>query len=684
MNDSPLEEPTPCPQQGIGNACVHNRITTEELCHFEVSLYKLGYRAPTYRMPASRLRMRWPTLLHATLAVVLCSHFTHAAVYQSVSELPTYINFDFIVVGGGTAGAVVANRLSEISKYKVLLIEAGPSNADVLYAQIPFTHPALLGSPYDWNYTTTAQDGLNGRILPYPRGKILGGTSSINFMIYNRGAAADYDLWANITGDSGWSWASIKKYFVKNERIVPSADGHDTHGQYDPSVHGTTGPVQVSLPNYPQVSLDSRTMEASKQLGPDFKFNLDHNNGTELGLSWNQFTVGGGKRSSSSTAYLSEHYLSRKNLHVVLNTHATRILPHHNGPFRSRDPTFETVEVFSNSGGAICTTPILLKASREIILSAGTIGSTQILLNSGIGDSKELSAVGVKPLVNIPSVGKNLTDHPLMQVVYNVNSTETYDRWGTSFSQNLQALKLDFNDHQNRFIFDPEAQAAALQEWLATKTGPFTSNGIHHLAWLRIPDNSSVWETHPDPSPARSAPHIELIISNSGGLTGLPGAHITVAVSIPYTHSRGTISLRSRNAMDHPLINPSILSHPYDSQAMLAGLRAAQRFLSAPAFADYVLDHAYPFTPETVNSDEVVLNGIKDIVSTSWHPVGTLAMSPKGARWGVVDPDLKIKALKGVRVVDASIMPSLPGAHIQVPVYAIAERASELIKQKWK
>ncbi|KAJ3505382.1 hypothetical protein NMY22_g17606 [Coprinellus aureogranulatus] len=609
--------------------------------------------------------MRWPRVLHATLVAVLCSNFTNSALYDSVSELPSHIYFDFIVVGGGTAGAVVANRLSEVSKYQVLLIEAGSSDAGVLNSQIPFTQAALLNSQYDWNYTTTPQEGLNGRILSYNRGKILGGSSSINFMIYTRGAAADFDRWANLTRDSGWSWKNIKKYFIKARLpfITVFDTRHSFFFTYDPSVHGTSGPVQVSLPNYPQASLDSRAIEASKQLGEEFKFNLDHNDGTELGLNWNQVTIGGGKRSSSSTAYLSEEYISRKNLHVVLNTHVTRIISS-STPFNRKDPTFKTVEVLSSLGGNISSKPVLLKASKEVILSAGVIGSTQILLNSGIGDSKELSAVGVTPLVNIPSVGKNLTDHPLIQVVYNVNSTETFDR----------------------VILDPDVQAAALQEWLANKTGPFTTltSGINHLAWVRIPDNSTVWKTHPDPSPDKSAPHVELIIGNSGGLTLLPGSHITIGLSITYTYFRGTISLRSNNALDPPLINPNILSHSYDSQAVLAGIRAAQRFLSAPVFADYVLNHVYPFTPQTVNDDEVVLKGIKDIVSTSWHPAGTLAMSPKGVGWGVVDPDLKVKGVKGVRVVDASVMPYLPAAHIQAPVYAIAERASDLIKQEWK
>ncbi|TEB29667.1 pyranose dehydrogenase [Coprinellus micaceus] len=566
------------------------------------------------------------------LAATACSHLARAALYNGLSELPKDLEFDFIIAGGGTAGAVVANRLSEMATFQVLLVEAGPTDRGILNIQVPGLQPTLQNSAYDWNYTTLPQAGYNGRVLPYARGRLLGGSSSINYMFYTRGPASDYDRWANITGDAGWSWKSIKQYYLKHENWAKPSSGIDTTGRYDPLAHGKDGPVSVSSPSYPQLTTDARVIEATKQLGPDFKFQLDHNDGYHLGICWNQFTIdSNGKRSSSASSYLADKYLRRKNLHVLLNTHVTRVLP----SLGAKD-TFRTIEVTSAINGNASSRRTQLKAAKEVILSTGTIGTTQILLNSGIGDGEELTAL----------------DHPLGSVTWRVNSTETFD---------------------------------ALEQWKKDGTGPWVSvGGINHLLWLRATDNSSLWDKYPDPSSSKAAAHLEFAITNNAGFSQLKdGNFISLGMTIPNPMSRGTIRLRSSDPFDSPLIDPALLSHPYDAEILVYAVRQVQRFLTAPAFSGYVLEHASPFTPATIGNDEEVLRILRETSATAWHPVGTAAMTRKGAGWGVVDPDLRVKRVKGLRVVDASIFPFIPATNTQAPVYAIAERASDLIKRAW-
>ncbi|KAJ2920935.1 hypothetical protein H1R20_g16160, partial [Candolleomyces eurysporus] len=416
-------------------------------------------------------------------------------------------------------------------------------------------------------------------------------------MFYTRGSASDYDRWAEVTGDPGWSWRRILPYFFKNERWVAPADGHNTTGQFDPTVHSRDGMTMVSLPSYNQTATDGRTIEATKQLGQEFKFNLDMNSGNPLGVGSNR---------------------------------------------------------------------VQLKAKKEVILSAGTIGSCHILLNSGIGNSTELSALGIKPLVSLPSVGKNLTDHPLASVSWRVSSNETFDVLNNS----------------------PELQAQALEQWLQNKTGPMTTPGINQVFWLRIPNDSPLWKVYPDPAPGRQSPHIELAMTNSAGFSGLVGHFVTVGMALPYPLSRGSLTLTSSNPLTPPLIDPNFSSSPFDVRAMLVAIRSTQKFLSAPAWKGYVLEHAWPFTEEIItqegeDGDEAILAILRNVTSTSQHPVGTLAMSAKDAGYGVVDPDLRVKGVVGLRVVDASVMPYIPAAHTQAPVYAIAERAADLIKAAW-
>ncbi|EKM76439.1 hypothetical protein AGABI1DRAFT_78505 [Agaricus bisporus var. burnettii JB137-S8] len=584
------------------------------------------------------------------------SSFVECAIWNSLNDVPNINrrNWDFIIAGGGTAGSVLASRLSENPKFNVLVLEAGPTNEDALMSIVPGLQGKLARTQYDWNYTTVQMPGYNNRSINYQRGHILGGSSSVNGMVFTRGAASDYDRWARVTGDPGWSWDSLQPYIKRQERFQPPVDDHNTTGQFDPSVHSLTGMVPISISGFQHPTVDSITLQATKELGGEFKFNLDMNSGSPLGIGWLQTTIGhDGTRSSAATSYLPPRIQSRKNLDIVLNTIVTRVLPEKSGDPSSRN-TIRTVELCPRDDPSAMT---VLTASKEVILSAGSIGSPHILLSSGIGDVNDLNALEIPVILNNPSVGRNMTDHPsLNNVSFGLREPIDLGPWA-----NLDA--------------DPDLQAQALELWQKNKTGPFTALVKYdHFGWIRVPD--ILLEEFEDPSSGPEAGHTELLIGSPSGKF----YDIRLRVSTPA--SRGSISLRSSNPLDAPIIDPNFLSHPFDIVAMREGIRAAQRFVASPAFSENGVTGLLPPWNGAV-SDSEIEEVIRDIAVTAWHPIGTAAMSPENADWGVVDPDLRVKGVDGLRIIDASIMPHIPCAHTQTPVYLIAERASDLIKEAW-
>ncbi|KAF9002555.1 pyranose dehydrogenase [Cyathus striatus] len=593
-------------------------------------------------------------MISRVFALLALSSVCSAALFQSVADLPKKVDYDFVIVGGGTAGAVLANRLTEIPKFKVLVIEAGHSNEGAVDSEIPFFAARLFGSQYDWNYTTTPQSALGGRVIPYPRGFILGGSSAINGLIYTRGSSSDYDRFAAITGDAGWSWNRMLPYLLKVEKWSLPPDRHDTTGQYDPQFHNTSGVNADGLTNAHPT--DGKVIQTTQDLSDTFPFNLDLNSGNPLGVAWAQATIGNGTRSTSATSYLAPNYINRPNLYVVINTKVTRVLPTGTGKGK---PDIRTVEISSGS-----SKPITITAKKELVLSAGSVGTPHILLSSGIGNSSELNQVGVKPVFNLPDVGKNLSDHIGIQISWAVNSNDTRD---------------------NLAIY-PDVMAAALAEWNANRTGPLTdiTGAVSHVAFLRLPDNSSIFETVPDPSSGSNAGHYELVFSNGGTITpGSTSHYFTMGVAVVSPTSRGQLTLNSSNPLDAPLINPNALTTDFDLFALRYAVRSAVAFLNGPAWNGYILNPSGLFQNVTVDNDDSLNDFIRASTGTVFHPIGTSSMSAKNASDGVVDPDLKVKGVSGLRIVDASVMPRLICGHTQAPVYGIAERAADIIRGDW-
>ncbi|KAF8638740.1 hypothetical protein AX16_010463 [Volvariella volvacea WC 439] len=550
-------------------------------------------------------------------------------IVNDFAEIET-IEFDFIVIGGGTAGSVLANRLSENPDFRVLVIEAGPSHEDVLEVKVPWLAPKLWSSQYEWGYNSVPQDALGGRVLRIPRGRLLGGTSSFNFMMHTRGPREEYDDFARIAKDERWSWNSLQPYFRRNERWVPPNDGHDTTGQYDPSLHSEEGMVATSLAGYP-TPIDQLIVAASRELGGAYNFTLDYCSGNPLGMGWLQTTIDGHTRSSAATAYLALPYLERSNLFVLVNAQVGRLLSTRGS---SQDLDFRTVQFRSVGEDALRE----VTAKKEVILSAGVIGSPQILLNSGIGDQSSLSAVGVDPLVHLPDVGRNLVDHCVVANAWSVNSTDTFET-----------------------TKQPHVSSKLLEEWKTKRTGPFVNTLMSHIGFFRLPE-----ELTPQPDPAScgpTIPHYELAIANGiiipNPLIPPDGHYLTIASAIMKPISRGSVTLSSSDPFCPPLINPAILSDPnkIDISIMREAIRSAQRFASASVWKDYIVAPVGGL--EDVMTDEEMEDYILKRAGTFFHPTSTNRMSAwEETEVGVVNPDLTVKKVKNVRVVDASVFVS--------------------------
>ncbi len=519
--------------------------------------------------------------------------------------------YDYIIVGAGSAGCVLANRLSANPAVSVLLIEAGGRDWH------PFIHmPAGLAKlinnrHINWHYETEPEAALNGRRLYWPRGRVLGGSSSINAMCYIRGHAGDYDEWAE-AGNRGWGWAEVLPYFKRAEDQQRGASAY----------HGVGGPLSVSDLRHTN-PLTQVFLDAAASAGQPH--NADFNDADQLGFGHYQVTQRDGRRCSAARAYLSG-IKARTNLEIMTSSVAQQI------EFSGDRATGLLVKRGNEQ--------IRVRARREILLSGGAINSPQLLMLSGIGAEDQLRAHGIRPRVKLSGVGANLQDHLDICLLQACTQNITYD-------------------HTNDLLIG--------LRYFLTKSGIGTSNIAESGGFAR---SSRAPDQRPD-----LQYHFVPALLDDHGRNRMPGNGYTLHCCALRPRSRGSISLRSADPTDAPLIRPNYLSDGEDLEVMLEGFALSREIFAQKEFAPYRGDEILPGA--AAQDRAAIVEFIRNKAETIYHPVGTCSM---GAGEGaVVDAELRVHGVQGLRVVDASVMPTLIGGNTNAPTIMLAERAADLI-----
>lgn len=525
--------------------------------------------------------------------------------------------FDYVIVGAGVAGCILANRLSADPTIRVLLLEAGGRDSSPLIAAPGGLLPIMMSGSHAWRYVSAPQTYLDNRVLYLPRGKVLGGGSSINGMVYDRGMHSDYDRWAE-AGNPGWSFAEVLPYFKRLESFSPKDDAW----------HGQDGPIQIT-----RAGQDHPFARAFVEAGIEAGYSYcdDFNGASREGFGPVDLTVGNGRRSSASSAYLRP-VISRPNLTVITDAHARRIV--------IEGLCARGVEFRKGGRTSIAT------ARKEVILTAGAINSPQLLMLSGIGPAMHLRDFGISPIADLPGVGQNLCDHLAAHVRY--RATKPYSML--------------------RYL-NPVRGAWAMAQYLAFRRGPLADPGMSVAAFVKS-------------DPALDEADIKMLFimalfSNNGRkMTPVHGFYAHINVARP--QSTGSVKLASADPDCAPVIDQNYNATEKDRRVLREGVRIARRVFQQPAFDDL---RGIELSPgPDVQSDAQIDAFIRTETEADYHSVGTARMGNDAM--AVVDAELRVRGLAGLRVVDASIMPGIPGGNTAMPVAMIAEKAADMILGK--
>lgn len=526
------------------------------------------------------------------------------------------MEFDYLIVGAGSAGSALASRLSQSGKHSVALVEAGGRDTSP-WIHIPVGYFKTFGhAKMDWRYVTEPDPGLNGRSLNWPRGRVLGGSSSINGLLYVRGQKQDYDQWRQL-GNTGWGWEDVLPCFKRSENWEGGAS----------ELRGSEGPLRVSRTRLNRNAVDAY-VQAAQAAG--FPHNEDYNGETQEGMGYFQLTAHKGQRCSSAKAYLTPNR-NRSNLTVLTSMATKRVLIEQG----------RATGIVVQHGNEEKT----IRARNEVILSAGALGSPQILMLSGIGPGAELTKFGIEVVRDLAGVGQNLQDHlqarPIFKCRSSTINTETNSLWKQAFMAIEYALK---------------------------RTGPMTMAASLGTGFLKTRDELET----PD-----IQFHIQPFSTDKVGTGTHPFDAFTASVLQLRPESAGHLELQSANINDHPLIHPNYLSTPLDQQTIVNGIKIARKIAGFEPAKSEIIEEYAPGKAVAENDDEAILDWARNTSTTIYHPTGTCKMGQD--TMSVVDERLRVRGISGLRVADASIMPVIVSGNTNAPAIMIGERASDFI-----